>query len=38
MVLNISISQGVSIAYKLKSSMAAILILADGPKSIVSVL
>ena len=36
-VLKISHSQGVSIAYILKSSMAAILVFAHGPKSIASV-
>ena len=34
MILKISHSQGVFIAYILKSLTAAILILADGPKSI----
>ena len=33
-ILKISHSQGVSIAYILKSLIAAILVLADGPKSI----
>ena len=37
MVLKISRSQGMSIAYILKSLMAAILSLADGPKCIASV-
>ena len=36
-ILKILSSQGVSIAYILKTSLAAILIWADGPKSIASV-
>ena len=35
MVLKISLSQGLSIAYIFTSSMAAILFLVDGPKSII---
>ena len=38
MIPNVSRSQGLSKAYILKSSMAGILFLADGPKSIASVI